>query len=104
MTRDKIVRVTQMNSEELFHVWNRNMDHRGAGALVFIHGSDVTTANEVDFTIGELRDVLTRSTANHGFGCRWVKQTESVAGIPVVILPPVTQDSEAVPFQSVRRG
>lgn len=95
----------QMNFEELFGVWNRNMDLKGMGALVFISGSDSTAENEFDFeylTLGELRDYLTRFNDNHRFVYRWVKQAESVRGIPVVILPPAAPSNQQLSASSAR--
>jgi len=90
MTNNEILQVTQEHFEEFFYVWSGYMDRNGMGALVFIYGDDALAEEKIRLgymTLGNLRDYLKNISSDQGSTYRWVKQTESKRGIPLLIVP-----------------
>ena len=90
MTNNEILQVTQEHFEEFFYVWSGYMDRNGMGALVFIYGDDATAEEKIQLgfmTLGNLRDYLKNSSSDQRSTYRWVKQTKSIRGIPLLIVP-----------------
>lgn len=91
MTRDEILRATQVHFDELFGVWSANADRKGMGALVFISEDHATALKKIDFrylTLGELGGFLMRLVGDREFVHRVVRHAERARGMPVVIIPP----------------
>ncbi len=89
MTRDDIIRITHANFDAFFDVWKSNMDRGALGALVFVSRDSEGSPGAIEcvyMTLTELRDYFAAVDGTHASAYRWVKQAESVNGIPVVIL------------------
>ncbi len=89
MTKDDIIRTTHANFDAFFEVWKGNMDRGAIGALVFVSRDGDGSQSEIEcvyMTLTELHDYFAAVGGIPGSAYRWIKQAESVNGIPIVIL------------------